>query len=93
MPKPATPASLATYAGASGATILVWTLAKGLGIESRWVAVGLGVFFAAAMQAFSEPLAMTGVKKWIAYGALLLVNTAVLSSSALGINEAVNPSG
>src|SRR5215213_7372919 len=95
MPKPTapTPASLVTYAGASGSTMIAWTLAKALGVESRWWAVVIALVFAVGMQVFSEPLKLTGAKKYVGYAVLVFANVVVLASSALGINEAINPPG
>jgi hypothetical protein len=93
MPKLVTPVSLATYAGASGFSIAGWNVAKALGAESRWIAVGVALFFAVGVQLFTEPIKLKMPWKALGYIVLLAANTAVLASVCLGINEASNPSG
>jgi hypothetical protein len=93
-PSLVTTTSILTYSGATGAVTVVWTFLKQVDVTNRWVAVGLAFITALVIQFLSESLparVKPRVARWLVYGFLILVNTAILASAQLGINEAINP--
>jgi hypothetical protein len=78
-----------TYAGVSGTVMVIWSVIKSLGLTSRWWAIGLAAPFAVGLQILSGPVTVTTSRpgKVFIWGLLVLGNTAVLTSAALGLNE------
>jgi len=82
--------SMATYQGMSVAVIAIWTLVKPLVGDERWVCLVIAAAAALALQAITppQPAERTLWRKAVIAAFLFVVNTAVLSSAALGINAA-----